>query len=105
MSMKNFFDEQEEQARSKSAIVYQYFWAWANVIIPCAKKSSGRIAYIDLFAGSGRYRDETKSTPILILERAIQDSNMRKMLVTMFNDKDTNNVRSLQAAVESIPGI
>ncbi|MCD6495523.1 three-Cys-motif partner protein TcmP, partial [Candidatus Bipolaricaulota bacterium] len=63
MGTQNFFDESEDQSKIKSAIVSKYFWAWAKVIIPTAKKYSNRIAYIDLFAGPGRYRDGTKSTP------------------------------------------
>lgn len=30
---ENFFDEQSEQSQIKAAIVTDYFWAWANVII------------------------------------------------------------------------
>jgi hypothetical protein len=30
---QNFFDEQSEQSQIKAAIVTDYFWAWANVII------------------------------------------------------------------------
>ncbi|GAA5534642.1 hypothetical protein Dalu01_03053 [Deinococcus aluminii] len=68
---------------------------------------SGRIAYIDLFAGPGRYKNGKSSTPLLILESAIRDSDprMRQMLVTMFNDKDEENVRSLQKAISEIEGI
>jgi three-Cys-motif partner protein len=73
--------------------------------MPTAKKSPGRIAYIDLFAGPGRYKDGTKSTPLLILEKAIQDTDMRQMLVTIFNDKDESNSRSLDKAISELPGI
>jgi len=67
-----FFDETREQSIIKGKIVSDYFWAWAKVITPTVKKSgTNRIAYIDLFAGPGRYRDGTKSTPLLILEKAI----------------------------------
>jgi len=68
-----FFDESTEQSQVKATIVAKYFWAWAKVVIPQAKKRCGKIAYIDLFAGTGSYKDGTKSTPILVLERAIQD--------------------------------
>jgi hypothetical protein len=57
---QDFFDEQSEQSEIKAAIVADYFWAWANVIIGSQNKySSGaqKIAYIDLFAGPGRYRN------------------------------------------------
>lgn len=105
MSNNSFFDETTEQSKVKASIVSKYFWAWAKVIIPTAKTHSNKIAYIDLFAGPGRYKDGTKSTPLLILEKAIQDSDMSKMLVTMFNDKDEDNSQSLEKAIKELPGI
>lgn len=100
-----FFDESKEQSQIKTAIVSKYFWAWARVIIPSARKGDKKIAYIDLFAGPGRYKDGTKSTPVLILEKAIEDPDMREMLVTMFNDLDRNHSRSLEGAIQQIRGI
>ena len=102
---ENFFEESSEQSRVKSAIVSKYFWAWAGVILQTAKKYSKRIAYIDLFAGPGRYKDGTKSTPLLVLEKAIQDSDMRRMLVTIFNDVNKDNSQSLETAIKSLPSI
>lgn len=58
-----FFEESQEQSQIKSRIVAKYFWAWARVIIPTAKTHGERIAYIDLFAGPGRYLDGTLSNP------------------------------------------
>jgi three-Cys-motif partner protein len=103
MSNNQFFDEQTEQSAVKAAIVSKYFWSWAKVIMP--RSSSNKIAYIDLFAGTGRYKDGSKSTPILVLETAIRDLNMRHMLVTFFNDLDEDNSHSLETAIASLPGI
>ncbi|MBE9163396.1 three-Cys-motif partner protein TcmP [Tychonema sp. LEGE 06208] len=105
MADSSFFDESRDNSLVKSEIVAKYFWAWAKVIIPTAKKWNNNIAYIDLFSGPGRYQDGSKSTPLLILERAIADPDMSQMLVTLFNDKDSNNTQSLQQAIESIPDI
>lgn len=105
MNDDEFFKEAKEQSLVKTAIVSKYFWAWAKVIISTAKRSNGKIAYVDLFAGPGRYEDGTKSTPLLVLERAIADEDMRQMLVTVFNDLDGNNSRSLETAIRAIPGI
>src|SRR5690242_7581689 len=98
MSSNEFFKEAKEQSLVKTTIVSKYFWVWAQVIISTTKRYSGKIAYIDLFAGPGRYEDGTKSTPILVLERAIADEAMRKCLVTIFNDVDGKNTRSLERA-------
>jgi hypothetical protein len=73
-----FFDESTEQSRIKATIVRDYFWAWARVILPTVKQQNWPIAYIDLFAGPGRYKDGTKSTPLLILESAIADAEMQR---------------------------
>jgi three-Cys-motif partner protein len=101
----SFFLESREQSQIKARIVVKYFWAWAKVIIPSTKGRGNRIAYIDLFAGPGRYEDGTISTPLMVLQRAIEDPNLRSMLVTMFNDQDKENVGKLQAAVDALPGI
>ena len=99
----SFFDESTEQSQIKAQIVSKYFWAWANVI--SSSKYVEKIAYIDLFAGPGRYKDGTMSTPLLILEKAIADPKMSKMLVTMFNDKDEGYVRSLESEIKALEGI
>jgi three-Cys-motif partner protein len=41
----------------------------------------------------------------LILETAIADPEMRRRLVTIFNDKNSDNSKSLEEAIESLPGI
>ena len=105
MPAVKFFDESSEQSRVKATIVTKYFWAWAKVMIPRAKRRANRIAYIDLFAGPGRYKDGTKSTPLLLLENAILDPDMREMLVTIFNDADEDHSRSLEKAIYSLPEI
>lgn len=108
MTGSSFFDEQKEQSLIKARIVEKYLWVWAKVVIPTAKKrspSDPRIAYIDLFAGAGRYKDGSKSTPIKVLEAAISDPDMRNMLVSVFNDADAENVDSLQKSIDLIPNI
>jgi len=104
--MSSFFDQSTDQSRVKAAIVANYFWAWAKVIISVAKKGRDRrIAYIDLFAGPGPYTDGTLSTPLLILERAIADPDLREMLVTVFNDCNSDHSRTLETAIAALPGI
>jgi three-Cys-motif partner protein len=105
MQSPRFFDESKEQSEVKTAIVSKYFDAWAKVVIPWARRQSNRIAYIDLFAGPGRYLDGTKSTPLIVLEKAIRDSQMREMLVTMFNDANEDFSRSLEKSIHSLPGV
>lgn len=109
MVKDSFFNEQTEQSLVKATIVSKYFEVWANVIIATQKRyperSSGKISYIDLFAGPGRYADGTQSTPIRILKTAIEKPDIRDRLVAMFNDKDEENSRSLDKAINALPGI
>ena len=108
MSSGTFFDDQKEQSFVKSMIVSKYFWAWAKVIISVQNRYNQpdkRIAYIDLFAGPGRYEDNTKSTPLLVLEKAIAEPQMAERLVTFFNDKDPKNIQSLRQAIQELPDI
>ena len=108
-AVNSFFEESREQSRVKAAIVAKYFDAWARVIMGAQDvhrpNDEKKIAYIDLFAGPGRYGDGTKSTPILVLEKAIQHPDMRQRLVTLFNDKDPANTGSLQESINQLPGI
>lgn len=107
---KSFFEESKEQSCVKITIVAKYFKVWAKVISGALRKGfhsnmDNRIAYIDLFSGPGLYEDGTKSTPILILEEAIKDEDLRGRLITIFNDKDPMIAASLRQAINNIPGI
>jgi len=105
MSTDAFFTESKEQSKVKAEIVAKYFTTWAKVVIPTAKKKASRISYVDLFAGPGRYDDGTKSTPLLVLERAVADADMCEMLAMFFSDADPNHTQSLQQAIDAIPDI
>jgi three-Cys-motif partner protein len=101
-----FFDEQRDQSLVKAAIVSKHFDAWSRVMVSNAKKGVpiSRLAYIDLFAGPGRYKDGSKSTPLMVLERAIADPDLSNLLMSMFNDADPENAASLVAAINGLPG-
>lgn len=103
---QSFFDERRDQSLVKAAIVAKYFDAWSKVMIANARKGVPiqRLAYIDLFAGPGRYKDGSKSTPLMVLERAIADETLARLLVSMFNDAEPDNVASLRSALAELPG-
>lgn len=108
MKNGNFFDEQLEQSLVKSTIVSKYFGVWSKVIISTQKRfprNSQKIAYIDLFAGPGRYKDGTLSTPHKILTNAIEDLDLSERLVAIFNDKDETNSQELEKSILEIPNI
>jgi three-Cys-motif partner protein len=101
--LDGFFVEGADHSNVKTTIATKYFFTWADII--ARKTRLNRIAYVDLYAGPGRFMDGTKSTPLLILERAIADSRMRDMLVTIFNDGKPAHAESLEATINALPGI
>ena len=104
----DYFQEQREQSLIKSRIVSKYFSAWATVILTAQKKYPQhvqRMAYIDLFAGPGRYDDQSKSTPLMVLENILKSPELIDRMVTLFNDKDTANIESLSEAISQLEGI
>jgi len=103
-----FFNDVSEQSVAKSTIVSKYFGAWANVIISTQRRFPSReqkLAYIDLFAGPGRYKDGAQSTPVKVLTTAIARPELKKRLITIFNDKNKDFSKVLEQTISEIPGI
>ena len=103
-----FFQEQREQSFIKARIVSRYFSVWASVILATQKRfpqQPQKMAYIDLFAGPGRYDDQSKSTPLLVLEKILANPDLVSRMVTLFNDKDAANIDSLRTAINQLDGI
>lgn len=108
MPTNTFFDESRDQSLIKATIVEKYFDAWAAIIIGAQKarpSTPQRLAYVDLFAGPGRYRDGAASTPLRVLERAIARKEYCERLIAVFNDRDEANVRALERSIHELPGI
>jgi three-Cys-motif partner protein len=108
MATDTFFDENREQSTVKATIVEKYFDAWAGIIIGVQKahpSTPQRLAYVDLFAGPGRYRDGAISTPLRVLQRAIAKPDYRDRLITIFNDRDEQHARTLEQAIKELSGI
>lgn len=101
MGTSDFFEESRAQSQVKSRIVAKYFSAWANVI----KVNTDRLGYIDLFAGAGRYKDGTPSTPLLVLDKVAQSRELQQKFVSLFCEKDPDNYSSLRDAILSHPGV
>jgi three-Cys-motif partner protein len=95
-----FYDEQEEHSRVKADIVASYFAVWATVMSSIADQ----IGYLDLYAGRGRYRSGEPSTPLLVLQQALDSSRLRGRLVAAFNDSDTESIKLLKGEVARLDG-
>lgn len=100
-----FYDASDPQNQIKSKMVLKYFWAWKTIMLPHLKNPHDRLAYLDLFSGPGRFEDGTPSTPLGILEEAINDRRLCDRLVTVFNDADTKYVEHLRTEIAKLPGI
>jgi three-Cys-motif partner protein len=101
---QQFFVERADQSQVKALIVSQYFDIWSKIIAPNTMRSDGKLAYIDLFAGPGRYEDGSASTPLMVLSKAVVNAKVSAGLVSMFNDKDTNHTKTLRAEIAAMPG-
>ncbi|MCL4731710.1 MAG: three-Cys-motif partner protein TcmP, partial [Planctomycetes bacterium] len=96
----SFFEETTVQSQIKAEIVEKYFDTWAGIVTATQNRwqHEKRIGYVDLFAGPGRYKSGAISTPIRVLQRAIKKPIYAERLQAIFNDKDEENVKSLQSA-------
>jgi three-Cys-motif partner protein len=101
----NFFGKQTAASDVKSRIVTKHFETWSRIVLGQAVRYGQNIAYMDLYCGPGCYDDGTKSTPLLILEKAITSQDLQKHLITVFNDKKAASIEKLQAEVAKLPGI
>lgn len=104
-SPEEFFTDQTIQSLTKARIVSKYFKAWAKILGDRARKRGEAIRYVDLFAGRGRYDDGSPSTPLLILQHAIDTPDLHDLLITRFNDADRDTARALDQAVLALPGL
>jgi len=98
---KEFFEESREQSRIKARIVADYFVAWVRIM----QTRADRIAYADLYAGPGRYKDGQKSTPLLIIEQAANNIDMGKKLVVLLNDSNPDTARQLEEEINALANV
>lgn len=100
-----FYDKPSESSKVKTRIVKKYFKAWTDIIGPRAIRRNSKIGYVDLFAGPGIYDDGSKSTPVLVLEKAINNEKIRDKLISVFNDGNPEYAQSLENTFGLIAGI
>lgn len=102
MTGDNFWRVPNDTSLVKIAIVDKYFSAWSNVML---SRTTGDICYADLYAGRGKYADGTLSVPLLILQRAICDTQLRQRLITLFNDSDRDTYNHLVSNIAALPDV
>jgi len=101
---ETFFANQSNASKLKADIVSKYFVGWANVM---ASQHTEKIAYLDLFAGPGRYDDGSPSTPLLVLQNTLNHFNPRvcKKVALTFNDADLGFIEDLKKELKKYPDI
>ncbi len=100
-----FFASSDPQNIIKTQIVTKYFVAWTTLMLSRLKRPGDRLAYIDLFAGPGRFEDGKASTPLWILNNAVKSPALCARLVSMFNDKNQKFAAQLQVEIDALQGI
>jgi three-Cys-motif partner protein len=99
---ERFFDDPPRlESLAKIDIVSDFFSAWLNIIGRTAKYT-GPLAYLELFAGAGKYKDGTKSTPILVLEEILASPSARRFEYVVLNEGDNRVADRLEAAVGAL---
>ncbi len=103
----DFFEEQSLQSRIKTKIVTKYFSEWSGVMTGhlTGYKRDKRIAYYEFFSGPGTYLDGTKSTPIIILKKAVENDFLKNNLITKFVDSNPSYCTSLKKEISLITNI
>jgi three-Cys-motif partner protein len=96
-----FFDEQEEASAVKTALVSRYFARWAPILLSQVPK----VGYVDLYSGPGRFKDGSKSTPLLVMEQVAQSERLRSAVASYFNDSNPEFVEILREEIAEIEGI
>lgn len=105
MADDSFFDSPTVASIKKQRIVSKYFGGWANIILPKTKSKEGKLRYVDLFSGPGRYSDGSPSTPLLILDHVIKTPSLREVTQLFFNDENEAFIRKLENEVRIFPGL
>jgi three-Cys-motif partner protein len=100
---EDFYQKPSDASRVKQAIVATYFGAWKNVLKTWRNKP--QLGYVDLYSGPGIYEDGSYSTPLLILQQAIQDDYLAAKLIAVFNDADRELAAELRQNISALPGI
>jgi three-Cys-motif partner protein len=103
MDLTTFFEEATTRSLAKAKLVADYFRLWSAAMLSTGATQA--LAYVEFCAGPGRYEDGSASTPLLVLQHALDWEPLAERLVTVFNDIESEYVATLREEVERLPGI
>lgn len=93
MTGEDFFHTQRAAAILKHEVLTSYVTIFASKV--GSVSPGGRVAYLDGFAGAGRYEDGAPGSPVLLLQRA--EAMTYRKLECHFVERDPANFRTLDA--------
>ena len=103
----DFFTTQRDTSEIKSQILNDFFREWCNAILQGQRyKSNHALAYIDLYAGEGKYEKGNAATPVKILNSifgATDKYNLNKIVRTFFTDEKPTVTQKLKQNLEALP--
>jgi three-Cys-motif partner protein len=105
MADASFFDVPTEASLKKHRIVSKYYGGWGNIVLPMARAREGKLMYVSLFCGPGKYKDGTRSTPLLILDHTINTPALRDTVQLVFNDENADFIEELKTHIAETPGV
>ncbi len=88
---EKFWASQRPESRVKALLVSDYFPQYCRIVD--RGKGEG-FAYIDLWAGRGKYGDGNLSTPLLLADIIAKDVYLKEKITFAFND--LNNIEILK---------
>jgi len=101
INQDDFFDERRNNSIVKTNIVTKYFDAWSMIM--SKRNNENSMLYLDLFSGPGVYESGEPSTPILILQKTLEDDTLCKKMNFHFNDKEEQTIKKLKTNAENLP--
>lgn len=99
MTKRDFFEAPQAAAVLKHGLLGRYLTTFASKV---GKWSGGNVAYLDGFAGAGRYKGGQPGSPLIAVQVA-EHLKTKRQLTCMFVERDRKTFDALNAAVGDAP--
>ena len=93
---ESFFERRNAQAVLKHGLLARYAYYFAG---RAGSATGGRVAFIDGYAGEGRYKDGSPGSPLLLASEAQRATLIRRDVKLAFVEPDTTRRRRLADAL------
>lgn len=96
MGEEDWFDQRKPQAVQKHGILARYAYYFAG---RAGKATRDRVAFVDAYAGQGKYGDGSPGSPLLLLDEAERAALLGRDVHLEFVEVDRNNALALKEAL------